>query len=253
MKQNRIAITTTTADKQTAAQTLATQLQADYIENPHSIQSMHYDYLLLYTPDYLGLQKVGEKKSDPFFIDFLSTKLRYRSEQAGMRRELIARAMGIRPREQLQVVDATAGTGRDSFILASVGFKVIMLERSPIMHALLEDALQRAAAQKAIAIQNIQLLLADAIEWLPQHPADVVYLDPMFPPRKKSSLVKKEMVILQDLLGKDEDTALLFNAAIACASKRVVVKRPRLAENLVAQEPSYTLKGKSSRFDIYLT
>jgi 16S rRNA (guanine1516-N2)-methyltransferase len=216
------------------------------------------DYALVRTDHYLGLQDNNDKKFAPFYIDFLSGKLRYRSDQAGLKREMLARAMGKKPKDNPRIVDATAGLGRDSFILATLGFEVTLLERSEVIHALLEDALQRAAQDPVIApiIARMHLIHADARLWLPQLPKeqfpDIIYLDPMFPEREKSASVKKEMVILQNVLENEGSDTDLFAIAVACSKLRVVVKRPRLAPNLSAKAPSFTLTGKSSRFDIYL-
>jgi 16S rRNA (guanine1516-N2)-methyltransferase len=191
----------------------------------------------------------------PLRIDFLSDKLLYRITQASLRKELLARAIGVHPRENPTIVDATAGLGRDSFILAALGYNVTLLERSPTLHNLLSDALLRAKTHPDIApiIDRMHLIQADAIEWLPtQPPFNVIYLDPMFPERKKSASVKKEMIFLQNLIGKDTDSLPLFELAITCATHRVVVKRPRLAANISQNKPNFSLIGKSSRFDIYL-
>jgi 16S rRNA (guanine1516-N2)-methyltransferase len=213
-------------------------------------------YELIRTPDYLGLQKTDGPDGDPFYIDFLAGKLAYRSQQASLRKEALARALGCSPRDNALIVDATAGLGRDSFILATLGFKVTAIERSPILYTLLNDALERAKrdADMASTIDNITLIQANAIDWLQTTALTprVIYIDPMFPDRKKSALVKKEMVILQDLLGKDTDSEQLFTTALGCATHRVVVKRPRLAPQISAKSPNYSLTGKSSRFDIYL-
>jgi len=191
----------------------------------------------------------------PFHIDFLSDKLLYRISQASLRKELLARAIGLHPRENPTIVDATAGLGRDSFILAALGYKVTLLERSSTLYNLLADALTRAKAhpQTANIVDRMHLIHADALEWLPKQTSiNVIYLDPMFPERKKSASVKKEMVILQDIIGKDTDSMHLFDLAITCATHRVVVKRPRLAANISQIKPNFSLTGKSSRFDIYL-
>jgi len=252
--RQRIAVTFTEAESMASAQKLASELGVDCINNPAAHASGKYAYLLLLTSDYLGLLKPGEKK--PFYLDFLSGKIRYRSQHAGLRKELLARAMGMKPRENPVIVDATAGLGRDSFILAKLGFEVIMLERSPVLFVLLRDALERARQDTLMqpVVERMRLLHADAHEWLKSSPRiDIIYLDPMFPQRQKSASVKKEMVILQELLGKDQDADSLFRLALTCAARRVVVKRPRLAVNIVERAPTFTLTGKSSRFDIYLT
>lgn len=216
------------------------------------------NYTLIQTPNGLALQSSNDPKAKPFYIDFVSGKLAYRAKQAGLRKEAVARAMGCHPRENPFIVDATAGLGRDSFILASLGFNVTMIERSAILFDLLKDALERASHDPKTAdiVSRLDLIHANAIAWLTK-PAytkrpDIIYLDPMFPERKKSASVKKEMVILQDVLGNDMDCANLLDAALTCATSRVVVKRPKLAENIGERAPNFTLSGKTSRFDIYL-
>lgn len=58
---------------------------------------------------------------------------------------------------------------------------------------------------------------------------DVVYLDPMYPHRQKSALVKKEMRVFQSLVGNDDDADSLLIPAMTIAKRRVVVKRPNYA------------------------
>tara|TARA_R110000868_G_scaffold17438_2_gene76580 strand:+ start:2389 stop:3054 length:666 start_codon:yes stop_codon:yes gene_type:complete len=215
-------------------------------------------FALVKTDDFLGLENLQDKKASPFYIDFLAGKLRYRSNHAGLKNEMLARALGKKPKDSPRIVDATAGLGRDSFILSTLGFQITLLEKSDIIHALLEDALQRAAcdAEMAPIIARMHLIHTDAVQWLSnldqtQHP-DITYLDPMFPGREKSASVKKEMVVLQNVLANQPDDASLLDTALACSKLRVVVKRPRLAPSLSARAPHYSLTGKSSRFDIYL-
>lgn len=235
---------------------LAKKLTLDFITHPGNDEAKQYDYLLVLTDHYLGLHKTTDKKFAPFYVDFLSERLSHRSKEAGLKKEMLARALGCKPKDNYKIVDATAGWGRDSFILASLGFDITMIERSPIVAALLEDGLNRGATQSAIC-ERMHLVQEDAAHYLNSldnvNRPDVIYLDPMFPERKKSALVKKEMIILQDILGKSEDNQTLFNTALNCANRRVIVKRPRLAPALSAQEPDFSLAGKSSRFDVYLT
>lgn len=241
----RIAISCSAAKKIPEAMQLAEQLQLAFIDEQHVVTSDEYDYLLLFTPAYLGLLQKNHKK--PFYIDFLSGKLQFRNKQARLRQEALAKAISLKPQQHPIVIDATAGLGRDSFILATLGYHVIMLERSSIIHALLRDAIHRAknATETHTIVQKLHLIHTDGISWLSKlgHqnalvPPHVIYLDPMFPERKKSASSKKEMKILQDLLGPDHDSATLFELAIACATHRVVVKRPRLAANIVPHPPS---------------
>lgn len=246
-----IALTTSDVTLMRQAELLAKQINIPFIETEDS----QFDYLLTLTPDYLGLIQPQLKKQKPFYLDFLSGKLQYRSKQAGLRKESLARAIGAKPQDQLRIIDATAGLGRDSFILATLGFEITLIERSPILYALLQDAFKRASTDTDIApiIARMHLIHANAIDYLAAEKADIVYLDPMFPTKQKSAAVKKEMVILQELLGKDPDADQLFKVAFSCACKRVVVKRSRLAPNISELDPSFSMTGKSSRFDIYLT
>lgn len=245
-----IAISASTPALEPIAQALAQQLQLPFTHDAHE-----YDFVLHFTPKHLGLIKNGAKML-PLYVDFLSGKLTYRREHASLRHEALARALGLNHQDTPIIVDATAGLARDSFILAGLGFNVQLIERSPIIHALLMDGIKRAAANPHTApiVARFNLIQADAITWLRalSTPVDLIYLDPMFPEKQKSALVKKEMRFFQDLLGEDEDTEALLDTALACATKRVVVKRPRLAESIPGHTPSYSLKGSSSRFDVYI-
>ena len=219
-------------------------------------------FCLIPTPQGLGLLKRGEKQ--PYIIDFTNKIITHRLQRTTLRNELLGKAMGVKPKDQPVIVDATAGFGRDSLILASLGFHLIALERSPAIHRLLQDALTRALAIPPLAniAARITLIHTDAIDWLKQHPpCDIIYLDPMFPTRKKTAAVKKEMLLLQQLT-RAESTMIntdtektneaLLQTALTCATQRVVVKRPRLAAFLAKRPPHFSLTGRSSRFDIYL-
>lgn len=146
----------------------------------------------------------------------------------------MAKAVGIKGDYLPDVVDATAGLGRDAFVLASVGCRVRMLERNPVVAALLDDGLARGYADAEIGgwlQERLQLIHASSLTALsditprPQ----VVYLDPMFPHKQKSALVKKEMRVFQSLVGPDLDADGLLEPARLLATKRVVVKRPDYA------------------------
>lgn len=245
-----IAVFAVTADLQPAAEILAQQLKLPFTRQYDAA----YSYLLMLTPEYIGLQKMGDKSS-PVYVDFASPKMQIRQQQASTRQEALARAFGIKKNHPAQVVDATAGLGRDSFILATLGVEVILLERSPIIYTLLQDGIARAHQQPALKLtmEKLQLRQTDAIAWLKNtKQADFIYLDPMFPLRKKSALVKKEMRFFHDIVEDKNDAEALIQTAIACATKRVVVKRPRLADFLAQCSPDFSLLGNSSRFDVYV-
>jgi 16S rRNA (guanine1516-N2)-methyltransferase len=191
----------------------------------------------------------------PLTVDFLSAKFTYRRHHASVRRETLARALGLKNHTTPTIVDATAGLGRDSFMLAALGFPITLLERCPIIQVLLENGMQRAALDPLVApiIQRMDFMPGDATTHLQQlAPVDLIYLDPMFPARRKSALVKKEMQIFHDVVGTDPDADTLLSLALACATKRVVVKRSRSAGYLGEMTPAFSLQGKSSRFDVYI-
>ena len=197
--------------------------------------------------------------------DFTSPGVRYRRQHGGGRSEVIARAIGVSGEAPLTVVDATAGLGGDAFVLASLGCRMTLLERVPALQELLADGLARARCESAAssdpklagAAARMHLPGGDAIEYLAelavtQRP-QVIYLDPMFPERKKTAAVKKGMQILHRLVGPDEDAGRLLAVALEQAGQRVVVKRPRLADPLEGRPPDHVLRGVRNRFDLYNT
>lgn len=206
----------------------------------------------------LELRKLDEPKLGAVYVDFVSGTMAHRRKFGGGRGEAIAKAVGIKGDELPTVIDATAGLGRDAFVLASIGCQVRLIERHPVVFLLLQDGLQRAYADAEIGAmmqRNMQLLAVNHLAEL--HPeydyADVVYLDPMYPHRQKSALVKKEMRLFQHLVGADEDAAELLAPALNIAQKRVVVKRPDYAEFLADKPPHFSRETKNHRFDIYST
>ena len=167
------------------------------------------------------------------------------------------KAAGIKKGLSSKIVDATAGLGRDAFLLASAGAEIIMLERSAEVHALLSDALARAAAEfpeLAEVVSRMTLVHGDARQLLPDLAPDVVIVDPMHPPRRNTALVKQEMRLLSGLVGADEDSDQLMRVALACARERVVLKWPlRAAALLAAPKPSHQFAGKTVRYEVFLT
>ncbi len=184
-------------------------------------------------------------------LDYSHGRTAWRLRQAG-RKSPLARAVGIKPGQQLKVIDATAGLGRDGAILATLGCQVTMMERHPVMALLLDDALKRSG--HAEFSQRIHVIHQQSERYLEQmvEPADVVYLDPMYPHRQKSALVKQEMRILRALVGADHDAGKLLAAALTCPVPRVVIKRPRVTPPLLGSSPSFSIKSPNTRYDIYL-
>lgn len=202
---------------------------------------------------------VDEDEPDiaPVFIDFLSGKTAYRRKYGHAGGEAISKAVGIKKGNRPNIVDATAGWGRDAFVLATLGCRVHMIERSEVIAKLLEDGLQRARQDEKIGPLikgKLSLTCGESHQELGNIPfePEVIYLDPMFPHKEKSALVKKEMRMLQEVVGQDDDADELLKLALTIATNRVVVKRPAYADFLAELKPNTSIKTKKHRFDIYL-
>ncbi len=226
-------------------------------ENSGLIHDPNAILALVQTDQRLELRKLDEPKLGAIFVDFVSGAMAYRRKFGGGRGEAVAKAVGIKKGELPTVIDATAGLGRDAFVLASLGCKVRLVERHPVVRLLLQDGLNRAYLDPEIGEilqENLQLLSIHHINELDQKSefADVVYLDPMYPHKQKSALVKKEMRVFQHLVGADLDADSLLEPALKLARKRVVVKRPDYAENLANLTPHFEIKTKNHRFDVYV-
>ncbi|WP_137170249.1 class I SAM-dependent methyltransferase [Marinomonas sp. FW-1] len=214
-----------------------------------------YDYLLLNTTEGLAIAKTGKGAPKPVYVDFTSGAVDHRRRFGGGKGQDIAKAVGLNKRANLSVLDATAGLGRDAFVLACLGCSVSLCERVGFVRAMLKDGLYRASFHSEVAeiAKRMQLLDTDITGIDSDEKFDVVYLDPMYPHTEKSSAAaKKEMAFFRDLVGKDEDADSLLPYAMALAEYRVVVKRPKGAPYLNNVEPTYQLEGKSGRFDIYV-
>lgn len=198
----------------------------------------------------------------PISVDFVGGKAGHRRRFGGGRGQLVARACGLSKGITPSIVDATAGLGRDAFVLASLGASVLMIERVGVIAALLEDGLCRAqqavdpdvaeiAARMQLACGDSTQRLIDLIRDQSFDP-QVVHLDPMFPHREKSALVKKEMRVFQALVGADNDAPRLLEAALDAATHRVVVKRPKGADPIEGPRPNHVVEEKHSRYDVYV-
>jgi len=241
------------------ASSIAQQMQLPLLEHTDLLATEEFPLLIWVDGNGVALRQSGRKAPNPVLIDFVGGALGFRGKRSSHSKELVANAVGVKGENPPSVLDATAGLGRDAFVLASRGCQVQMLERSPVVALMLEDALQRAARDAEVTdiIARMRLQHVNASEFMrSMRPGDfpeVVYLDPMFPERSKTASVKKEMRLLQQLLGADLDTVELFEAALQVATRRVVVKRPKQAPCISELKPHHVVEGKSGRFDIYHT
>lgn len=211
-----------------------------------------------------GLVLGGDERiyGHPIQVDFVGGRAAHRRRFGGGRGQLVARACGLAKGIKPSIVDATAGLGRDAFVLASLGAQVLMIERVGAIAALLDDGLQRARESVDLDVAEIaarmQLAHGDSTHHLAEvvaaqgFDAQVIHLDPMFPHREKSALVKKEMRMFQALVGADDDAPRLLAAALDVATHRVVVKRPKGADPIAGPAPNHVVEEKHSRYDIYV-
>lgn len=218
------------------------------------------------------------------------TKLQKRLQYHNLTHELLVKATKVKGRENLRVIDATAGMGEDSLLLAAAGCEVTLFEQDPVIAALLQDTMRRALEEAALheIVMRMQLVEGDSIGHLrrlgeaatgsdaPEDDAghacstlaasaatrndadtalkrpDVIYLDPMFPERQKSGLVKKKFQLIHYLEAPAENEKALMQAAIAARPFKIVVKRPAKGPYLAGLKPSYSLDGKAIRYDCYV-
>ncbi|MEJ6814468.1 MAG: class I SAM-dependent methyltransferase [Octadecabacter sp.] len=189
-------------------------------------------------------------------VDFVNGPVAHRLRFGGGRGQDLPKAMGLRAGKTPTILDATAGLGRDAFLLASLGAQVTLIERSVEMHALLVDGMARALAKGGDfheIVGRMTLLHGDAKDLLPTLEADAVLIDPMHPPRKNSALVKRELRQVREIGGTDEDAADLMRVALAYAKQRVVLKWPAKADPIEGiRACSHQIMGKSTRYDVFM-
>ena len=236
-----VAVTAADTSLLPRAQVLAAQLAVPCLTTPTADAP---PYLLVQTATQLELHDVAS--GERVCVSFARSDL---MRVHGRGRQPLARALG---RGVRRVIDATAGLGADTILLAAYGCQVTAIERHPVIAALLRDGIDRAIAAGLLLPVTVSVVCGDAREQVyelaPAH--DAVFIDPMFPSkRKKSAAVRKEMRMLRALVGDDADAAALVSAARA-ASPRVIVKRPVQAPPLGA-EPTASYAGKLVRYDVY--
>ena len=222
-------------------------------------------FILNYKDNFVAL--IDQQEKTNIHVDFISGTLAHRRKYGGGKGQAIAKAIGVKNYKlPLNILDVTAGLAKDAFVLACLGCSVTMVERNPIVAELVNSALILADNDnefKEIKQQGFNLIQTDAIDYLNKLTSkpDVIYMDPMYPERKKSAAVKKNMQMLQKLIGdhghkdnhdKSNDETELFNCALNNVIKRVVVKRPKGAPTLTDKKPTTSIESKITRYDVYV-
>jgi 16S rRNA (guanine1516-N2)-methyltransferase len=232
---------------------LAARLAVPLLSISQFAENTQHAYALIYRSGCLCLIDKAQIKKGGLAVEIEPRSGEQHSWPAP-KKGIFAQAIG---KKTHTIVDATTGWAQDSLALFRMGYQLSCIERSPVMAELIADGLKRLSVKDWVKNRQIsvpQLQPGNAIDVLQQltFQPDCIYLDPMFPPkRKKSALAKKSMTTLRDILGDDLDRHELFAAAMATNSKRIVVKSPDYAEPLGGR-PSQTFQTKLVRYDVYL-
>jgi 16S rRNA (guanine1516-N2)-methyltransferase len=246
--------------QQSQAEALSTRLHLPLLDTgTDPARCRDFTALLVAGNNGLSLVQTGPRAPGPVQVDFGGGAMRHRRK--GGHNELLGKAVGVGRKQNLHVLDATAGLGRDAFVLADLGCRLTLCEREPVIAAMLdaaivhsersEDPWQRGVVSRISLVPGdatvLSLELVDGV--------DVIYLDPMFPPREKHAAVKKEMALFQQVLFSEklvEDADALQQWALSQDVARVVIKRPRKAPALGQAPVSHVISGKAVRYDVYV-
>jgi len=243
------------------AERLSVQESIALVESSDHALLKESDLWIHFDAQGVSIQGVGEYATSKVLVDFVGGALSRRSQHKHLHGEMVAKAVGIKKHPDTKVFDATTGLARDSFILATLGCRVDMMEQSNIIGCLIVDGLRRGReeADLAATMTRMHFKQGDSLSYMTLERnnqalrPDVVYLDPMFPDRQKTALAKKEMRLFQLFcLEAETELDLLLEAAVYFAKRHVVVKRPLKAALPVDRKPSHSITGRSCRFDVYV-
>ena len=188
---------------------------------------------------------------------FIEGPILHRLKYGKGRGQNLAKAVGMKFNKNRNIIDATAGLGYDSFILASLGAKVTLIERSQKMHELLQNGINEGISfggEIEKIINRMELLFGDSKDILPKLTPEVIMIDTMYKERKKTALVKNNMRLVKEIVGPDTDYIELLEVALNCAKNRVVLKQPRYAEPIKEiTKCSHQILGKTIRYDVFMT
>ncbi len=236
-----------------AAEALAQHLGLELVANDVSSVDLSNVLRIIVGDELAVLSGVGRQERR-ISVDFAHSSLQQRVKSGS--KDLLVRACGLHKAKHniRRVMDATAGFGADAWVLASQGVEVIAIEQDVLVTAMLENALKRAQRLGLEGAQKLTIFWGDSVLMQRQEPVDIVYLDPMFSGGRRKAASSKSMSFLQDWLAhrySQQAHSALFDWACKTASSRVVVKRGIKATPLSAYAPTFQIKGKTHRFDVY--
>ena len=188
---------------------------------------------------------------------FIEGPILHRLKYGKGRGKNLAKAVGMKSNKNRNIIDATAGLGYDSFILASLGAKVTLIERSEKMYEILQNGINEGVSfggEIEKIINRMDLLFGDSKDILPKLSPEVIMIDTMYKDRKKTALVKNNMRLVREIVGPDSDYIELLKVALNCARHRVVLKQPRYADPIKEiRKCSHQILGRTIRYDVYMT
>lgn len=235
------------------ARTLAAELEVKCVDD---IRSMHEGVALVVDTDRSWLQRLKTPRLGPVYVDFSASDMLHRRRSG--HNEPLGRAIGVKPQNMPRVFDATAGLGRDAFVLADLGCSVTLSEVSGPLCFLLRQAidLARLSSNPKVcnAAQRMEVVQGDSCEQVLDN-VDVIYIDPMFPERTKTAAVKKDLATIQALHDRNDDLRgedSLLAWAMGQDVDRIVVKRPAKSAPMTSAKPSHSILGKTIRFDVFV-
>lgn len=237
----------------------------------------HGDMLLMVGAQGLGL-RMGTADHELSGGRDVRVELEQVRAAGGLKAQPLARALGLgKGRPAPLVLDCTAGLGKDAWLAALFGCRVICVERNPAVFALLRDGLRRMNRHNPEAVQRVLPCRADGLELLhrlhsqtlahalpacavgsgsgfplPEQP-DTIFLDPMFPGAdRRKTKEKKAMRLVRETVGHGDGAGALLQAALHCAAARVVLKLPLKADSPTSVPPTTVYKGKGLKYEVYL-
>jgi 16S rRNA (guanine1516-N2)-methyltransferase len=206
-----------------------------------------------YNKDGLSFVEDSSNPRSILHVDFLKGKLGWRLKRAQHEGNL-KKALGKKDKK-LFIFDATAGLLSDTMIFLSLGHKVVAVEQSKILFCLVNDAIQRAR-DKIPYLNNLEFLNDNSLfAYKKQNKVfDAIYLDPMYPIIKKSTKKRgsinniKQILEIENLASDEKEIIDIF---MKYNYKKIIVKRPLKSEKKYSNI-NYQVKGKTTRFDIYI-
>mgnify|MGYP001158394697 CR=1 FL=1 len=150
------------------------------------------------------------------------------------------------PDRDSEILDCTAGFGRDARILDLLGYRVTMIEKSPLTIMMLKNALDM------LKDHNLTLYYGDSFDYLnhSEKVYDYIYIDFRFDKTKDKSLSSKNDETLKLISVSENNKNRLIKLAIKKSMKRVIVKEPKYSiSNII--DADFNIKTKLINYNIY--